>query len=128
MSSVDSATRAFESAQRARDPARVVAHLSPDFYMHVDGQRLGRDAVVQNIQRDLAAAHQVEPGFQNIEVIVLSAQTAVASFRYHDTVVGAHNVQRRFRGATTLVWARAYRGAAWLIVYAHADHQVDEGS
>jgi ketosteroid isomerase-like protein len=126
VASVDSATRAFESAERARDPARVIAHLSSDFYMHVDGQRLGRAEVAGNIQRDLGAARQVEPGFQKIEVIVQGPQTAVAAFRYHDAVTGADGTVRRFRGATTLVWAR--RGQDWLIVYAHADHQPDESS
>ncbi|MGH7468008.1 MAG: YybH family protein [Longimicrobiales bacterium] len=124
--SVDSATRAFESAQRALDPARVIAHLSPDFYMHVDGQRLSRDVVEENIRRDLGSVRQVEPGFQAIEVIVQSAKTAVASFRYHDSVIGADGALRRLRGATTLVWSR--RGTDWLIVYAHADHHIDQGS
>jgi ketosteroid isomerase-like protein len=123
VASVDSATRAFEAAQRALDAERVVAHLAPEFYMHADGQRIGYDSVVTNIRRDFSQARHVEPGFQAIDVLVLSPRTALASFRYRDSVVAADGALRRFRGATTLAWTR--RGTGWLIVYAHADHEED---
>jgi hypothetical protein len=121
IASVDSATRAFERAQRARDPERVVAHLAPDFYMYADGRRLDHGSVVGNIRRDFAAVRHVEPGFYDLEVAAQAPTAAVASFRFRDSIVGIDGAVRRSHGTTTLAWAR--RGADWLIVYAVADHE-----
>ncbi len=118
--SVDSATRAFEAAERALDAERVIAHLQSDFYMYVDGARSGYDSVVASIRRGLPTFRHFEPGFDNVEVIVLGLDAAVASFTFHDSIVTASGETQRFRGPTTLVWQR--RGAHWRITYADADH------
>jgi ketosteroid isomerase-like protein len=121
--SVDSATRAFEDAERARDPERAIAHLAPEFYMYVDGVRSGYDSVVAGIRRALGTLQRFEPGFEDIEVVVLGRDAAVSTFTFHDAITTADGETQRFRGPTTLVWER--RGANWLIVYADADHYVD---
>jgi ketosteroid isomerase-like protein len=117
---VDSATRAFEAAERARDPERVIAHLAPEFYMYNDGARAGYDAVATNIRRGLPTFWHFEPGFIDIEVIVLGHDAAVTSFTFHDSIVTDTGETLRFRGPTTLVWER--RAGDWRIVYADADH------
>ncbi len=118
--SVDSATRAFEDAQRLLDPRLVVKHLSQDFYMYNDGVRADRDVTVRQIQQTLPSLRYIDPGFEDIEVMVLSPEGAVVSFTFHDSVVDGSGATMRFRGATTLVWER--RGPDWLITYADADH------
>jgi hypothetical protein len=118
--SVDSATRAFESAQRSLDPEAAIVHLAPEFFMYADGRRLGYDSVITNIRRSFHATRQLEPGFRNIEVIVQGADAALASFEFRDSVVDKDGALHLFRGATTLAWART--GSDWLIVYADADH------
>jgi hypothetical protein len=123
IASVDSATRAFEQAQRARAAERVVAHLAADFYMYADGRRLDYASVVGNIRRDFAAVRHVEPGFHDLEVAVQAPGAAVASFRFRDSIVGIDGAVRRAHGTTTLAWAR--RGADWLIMYAVAEHEPD---
>jgi ketosteroid isomerase-like protein len=117
---VDSATRAFEAAERARDAEGVVAHLAPEFYMYVDGVRAGYDSVVAGIRRGLPTYKHFEPGFDDVEVIVLGRDAAVASFTFHDSIVTASGETQRLRGPTTLVWVR--RDGDWRIAYADADH------
>jgi ketosteroid isomerase-like protein len=121
--SVDSATRAFEDAERMRDPERAIAHLAPEFYMYVDGVRSGYDSVVAGIRRTLGTLQKFEPGFEDIEVMVLGRDAAVSTFTFHDVITTAEGDTQRFRGPTTLVWER--RGTDWLIIYADADHYPD---
>lgn len=118
--SVDSATRAFEEAQRSLNPALVIKHLALDFYMYNDGVRVGRDAAVNEIQQTLPSFRYLDPGFEDIEVMVLGHDGAVASFTFHDSIVDGSGATMGFRGATTLVWER--RDVDWLITYADADH------
>ncbi len=118
--SVDSATRAFEDAERARDADRVIAHLGPDFYMYNDGLRTDRAATVESIRSSLGSFRYFEPGFQNLEVRVLGRDAALVSLTFQDSIVDATGQVLRFRGPTTLIWER--RGQDWLITYADADH------
>ncbi len=121
--SVDSATRAFEAAERARDAEGVIAHLAPQFYMYVDGVRSGYDSVVAGIRRTMPSFQHFEPNFGNVEVIVLGRNAAVVSMTFHDSIVAETGDLLRLRGPTTLVWER--RATDWLIVYADADHYPD---
>jgi hypothetical protein len=121
--SVDSATRAFESVQRVLDAEGAIAFLAPDFYMYVDGRRVGYDSVAVSIRRSFRVTRHHEPNFRDIEVIVLGPDAAAASFRFHDSIIVADGALQRFRGATTLVWAR--RAEKWQIVYADADHYAE---
>ena len=120
---VDSATRAFEAAERALDAAAVIAHLDPDFYMYVDGRRLEYESVVENIERTFSGARRYDPGFTNVEVLVQAPDAAFASFEFRDALTDAAGVVQRYRGATTLAWVKC--ADTWQIVYAHADHYPD---
>jgi len=118
--SVDSATRSFEAAERARDGERLVAHLAPDFHMYNDGVRVGYDSTVAMIRGTMETLQSFEPGFADTEVMVLGPDAGAVSFTFHDVVVTAENDTLRAQGPTTLVWVR--RGTDWLIRYADADH------
>jgi len=118
--SVDSATRAFEAAERAQDPARVIAHLAPEFYMYVDGVRSSYDSVAASIRATMTGFRDFEPGFHDVEVIVLGPDAALVSLTFRDSITTADGTTLNFRGPTTLLWQR--RGDDWLIVYADADH------
>ena len=61
-----------------------------------------------------------EPGFADLEVMVLGPDAAAVSFTFHDVIVTAENDTLLSQGPTTLVWVR--RGADWLIRFADADH------
>jgi len=118
--SVDSATRSFEQAQRARDPERVIAHLAPDFYMYGDGVRSDYAAVVAAMRRSFPTTRHVEPGFTDVQVKVLGRDAAVVSLRFRDSIMTASGDVLQWRGATTLVWER--RRGEWRLTYADADH------
>lgn len=118
--SVDSATRAFEAAERARDPEAVIAHLAPEFYMYGDGVRMEYADVVEGIRSTIGTLRHFEPGWEDLEVIVLGRNGAVATFTFHDSIVEGSGEILQARGPTTLVWER--RGDRWWITYADADH------
>jgi ketosteroid isomerase-like protein len=119
-SSVDSATRAFEDAERDLDAGRVVAHIAPDFYMYNDGVRVGYEPTVQMIRQNFMTLQHMEPGFANIEIRVLGRDAALATFTFRDSIVDGTGASFSFRGPTSLIWER--RGTDWLITYADADH------
>ncbi len=117
---VDSATRAFQDAERARDAEHTIAHLAPDFSMYNDGVRTSYDAVVESIRATMGTFQHFEPQWSDLIVRVLGANAAVVSFTFRDSIVTESGDILRFTGPTTLVWER--RGTHWLIVFADADH------
>ncbi len=117
---VDSATRAFQAAERARDPERTIAHLAPDFSMYNDGVRTSYDAVVESIRATMGTLQHFEPQWSDLIVRVLGPNAAVVSFTFRDSIVTESGDMLRFTGPTTLVWER--HGTDWLIVFADADH------
>ena len=118
---VDSAVREFESAQRARSAERAIALLAPDFVMYTDGVKQGRDSIAASIRQSFATLQHLEPGFTDIEVRPMSERSALAWFRFRDSVVAADGATMRFTGATTLLWE--LRGGQWQMTYGHADHR-----
>ncbi len=117
---VDSATRAFADAERARDAERVVAHLADDFYMYNDGVRRTYDDVVGDIRQTMGTLRHFEPAWRDVAVRALGSNAALVSFTFRDSIVTGAGETIRLWGPTTLIWER--RGADWLIVYADADH------
>lgn len=117
--SVDSVTRAFEQAERDRDPERVLTFIAPDFYMYVDGVRADYETTVPGI-RGIASFLHFEPGWENVEVRVLGPEAALVSFAFRDSIITESGELLLARGATTLIWER--RDGEWRVVYADADH------
>ncbi len=116
----DSATRAFEAAERAQDAEAIIGHLAPDFYMYNDGVRVPYDSVVASIRRTMGSFRSFEPRFDKLEVRVLGPDAVLATFIFRDSIVTRDGDLLRFTGPTTLVWER--RDSGWRIVYADADH------
>ncbi len=117
---VDSATRSFQEAERARDAERTVAHLAPDFYMYVDGVRTTYAESVEMISQSMPTLSAFEPTWDDLEVRVLGRNAAVVSFVFRDSLVAMNGDITVMTGPTTLVWER--RGDDWLVVYGDADH------
>ena len=118
--SVDSATRALQTAERARDAERTIAHLAPDFYMYNDGVRSDYDSVVTSIRGTMGTFQHFEPQWRDLEVKVLGPNAALITFVFRDSIVLATGEIVHSTGPTTLVWER--RGVDWLIIFADADH------
>jgi len=123
IASVDSATRSFAAAERARDAEAALAHLAPDFYMYVDGVRASYDSVAAQIRRTLPSLASFETEWSDIEVRPLGPDHALVTFTFRDVIRDSAGVEARGRGPTTLVWAR--RDSGWRIIYADADHYAD---
>jgi len=117
---VDSATRAFEAAERTRDAEAAVAHLAPDFTIFVDGSRIDYEASAAGMRATLPTLRHFEPGWVDLRVRALSPTLAISSFTFNDSIVAEDGTLTRATGPTTLVWER--RGEDWLIVYGDADH------
>ncbi|MCK5438604.1 MAG: nuclear transport factor 2 family protein [Gemmatimonadetes bacterium] len=119
VATVDSLTRAFEQAERDRQPGRVLSFLSPDFYMYADGVRANYGEVVTGIH-EISTFQHFEPGWENLEVRALGPDAALASFTFRDSIVTGSGDVLLAGGATTLIWER--RDGGWRVVYADADH------
>ena len=117
---IDSATRAFEAAERARDAEAVLAHMAPEFTMLVDGVRSGYDDVVAQTRATMPTLRVFDGEWTDLAVRALGPDAGVASFRFRDFIVTAEGDTLELQGPTTLVWER--RGDGWLITYADADH------
>lgn len=121
ISSVDTALRSFESAQRELNADAAIALLSPEFFMYSDGERQGYDSIARNIRQTFETFEYLEPGFRDINIRPLSKTMAITSFRFQDSLVVRGGGMMRFKGATTLLWE--YRDGRWLMTYGHADHR-----
>jgi ketosteroid isomerase-like protein len=119
VATVDSLTRAFEQAERDRQPGRVLSFIAPDFYMYADGVRANYGEVVTGIH-DISTFQHFEPGWEDLEVRALGPDAALASFTFRDSIVTASGEVLLAGGATTLIWER--RDGGWRVVYADADH------
>lgn len=119
VATVDSLTRAFEQAERDRQPGRVLSFLAPDFYMYADGVRANYGEVVTGIG-DISTFQHFEPGWEDLEVRVLGPDAALVSFTFRDSIIAASGDVLLAGGATTLIWARL--DDKWRVVYADADH------
>ena len=117
---VTAATRAFEEAEKALDVGSLLVHLSTDFYMYQDGQRVEYPAIVEQIQTTLPTLQRFDTEFRDVQVHVLGPRGALVSLEFRDAVTDATGATTRQRGATTFGWRR--EGDAWRMVYAHADH------
>jgi hypothetical protein len=126
---VDSATRAFQEAERSLDPERIVAYLSPEFYMYSDGVRQDYETTVSQIRTNMPSFQHFEPVWTDVEVTVLGSNGALVSLLFRDSIVDGAGNLIQMRGPTTLGWRRI--DGDWRIVYADADHyplMPDEGS
>ena len=117
---VDSATKAFADAERARDPDLVLAHIAPEFYMYVDGNRVGYDSVASQIRQTFPSLSSFETTWTDVEVRALGMRHALATFRFRDRLIDSAGSATSFVGPTTLIWER--RGENWVIIYADSDH------
>ena len=120
---VERAMASFENAERSLDARALVTHFSDsgDFYMHNDGQRLGRDAIVAGVTQAFPTLRSLEGGFSRVEIHVLGPDAALATALFQETMTTQDGTVIQQRGAATWLWRQ--RGGKWKIVYGHVDHQ-----
>lgn len=112
--------RAFQAAERERDPDRLLTFLAEDFSMFQDGQRVDRATTEQQMRSTLPTLARFEPSFEDIQVLVLAPDAVVTSLTFRDAITLADGTVQRSHGPSTMVWRK--RAGEWLMVFADSDH------
>ena len=122
--SVEAAMRSFETAERALDAERLIAHFAdvPDFHMYNDGQRLNYGTMAAGVRAAFPTLRSIEGGFTDIRVLVLAADAALVTARFQETITDATGAEIRQQGTASWLWRKL--AADWRIVYGHVDHQL----
>jgi ketosteroid isomerase-like protein len=126
-SAVRSAMASFERAQRARDGEALLAHFAavPEFHLYNDGRRLAFDDMAAGVRAIFPTLRAIEGGFEDVQVIVLAADAALATARFRESVTDATGATNRAQGAATWLWRLS--DGEWRIAYGQVDHYPDEG-
>ena len=66
--------------------------------------RFEYDAVVEAMRGFLGTLQHFEPGWENVEVLVLGPRAALSTFTFRDSIVTAEGEIQMAHGPTTLVW------------------------
>jgi uncharacterized protein (TIGR02246 family) len=121
-SAVERRMLSFEHAERSLDADALVKHFSDagDFYMHNDGQRMSRDAIVAGVSKAFPTLRSLEGGFSELQIHVLAADAALATALFEETITTGDGAVVRQRGAATWLWRE--RNGEWKIAYGHVDH------
>ncbi len=114
---------AFADAERRIDVEAVVSFVAPGFYMYGDGVRSEHDEVVAQMRAGLPTLQRFETTWSDIEVNVLSHDTAFTTMTFQDAITDGGGVTTRMRGPSTMVWRRI--DGEWLITFVDADHYPD---
>jgi uncharacterized protein (TIGR02246 family) len=119
---VERGMASFEDAERSLNAHALVRHFSEagDFYMHNDGQRLSREAIVSGVTEAFAALRSLQGGFSDVVIHVLAPDAALATALFQETITTQDGSTLRQRGAATWLWRE--RAGEWTIAYGHVDH------
>ncbi len=118
---------AFHAADTARDAEAVIGLLWPEYEMLVDGQRTTFDEVAAGSRAFMADLARFHTTWTDLRVLPLSAELAVSSFLFRDSIVSSAGEVIQSRGPTTFVWQR--RNGAWRVRFGDADHYpIPQGS
>jgi uncharacterized protein (TIGR02246 family) len=124
-SAVERAMASFEEAERTLNAAALVECFSDtgDFYMHNDGQRLSREAIVAGVTQAFPTLRSLEGGFSGIEIHVLAPDAALVTALFQEKITTLDGTVVQQRGAATWLWRQ--RAGEWTIAYGHVDHYPD---
>ena len=120
--------RSFESAERSRDPERLLAHYAsvPDFLIYHDGRRGTYDAMAAGVRGGLPALWSLEVTYGDLQVSLLSAESALVSATFRrEMVVESTGAASLSEGAVSWLWRNI--DGQWLIVFGHISHPLGVG-
>jgi len=78
------------------------------------------------IRKTFPTLRSIEGGFDDLSVIVLAPDAALAAGTFRESTTDASGNTTRVRGAASWLWRQI--NGRWLIVYGQADHYPDAGS
>lgn len=117
---VEALVWSFHAADTARNAEAVIGLLWPDYEMLADGQRLSFEEVAEGSRQFMAGLRSFHTVWSELEVLPLSADLAISSFIFRDSILTADGHLIRSRGPTTFLWER--RAGVWRIRFGDADH------
>jgi ketosteroid isomerase-like protein len=122
------AMRSFETAERSRDAEALIGHFAsvPTFHVYNDGRRVTYEAMVAGLRSTFPDLRSIGCDFEDIHVIVLASDAALATAHFRETVTDAQGKTARVRGAASWLWQRL--DGQWRITYGQADHYPDDGA
>jgi ketosteroid isomerase-like protein len=128
VAAVEARMRSFEAAERDRDAERAIAHFAavPDFHVYNDGRLVTYEQVAAAVRGGFSRVRSIETPFDNLRVLVLSAEHALISATFRRTITDGAGAVRRSQGAATWLWRNI--DGQWLIAYGQLDHRPDEGT
>jgi ketosteroid isomerase-like protein len=82
------AMRSFETAERSRDAEALIGHFAsvPTFHVYNDGRRVTYEAMVAGLRSTFPDLRSIEGDFEDIHVIVLASDAALATAHFRETV------------------------------------------
>lgn len=89
--------------------------------MFADGTRLSYAEAAAGAREFMATLALFHTEWTDLRVTPLGRRTAVAGFRFRDSLVARTGVVTRTQGTTSFVWQR--RGTEWRVLYADANHR-----
>jgi ketosteroid isomerase-like protein len=119
---IETRMRSFEAAERALDADRLIAHFAgpTSGYMYNDGQKLTFEAMALEIRGSFRRLRAIDGGFEDVDVVVLATDAALATARFQSTVTSVSGSETKQHGAATWLW-RLLAGE-WKITYGQIDH------
>jgi hypothetical protein len=114
--------RSFEAAERTLDTEKLLGHFSTrhDFYMYNDGQRVTYEVMSAGVRTAFPSLRAIEGGFENLHILVLAPDAALATARFRETVTNSSGKQTVQHGAASWLWRN--EEGEWRIAYGHVDH------
>ena len=120
--SVQQRMRSFEAAERALDAEKLLGHFSTrrDFYMYNHGQRVTYEVMSAGVRAAFPTLRAIEGGFENLEILPLAPDAALATAGFRETVTDSSGNQTVQYGAASWLWRN--EEGEWRIAYGQVDH------
>lgn len=117
---VAAAVWAFHAADTSRNAQAVINLLWPEYTMLADGHRIQYSDVVAGSPEFMASLSVFHTEWTDLDIIPISANAALCSFVFQDSLVGTNGEITKKRGPTSMLWEK--RKGVWRLRYGDADH------
>ena len=104
------------------DPDSITAFYAddPEFRIYLDGQRVTRAELVDQVAQMPSQLRSLEAAWEDIEVTPLGRDAALGASRFQRTVVDLAGDTLRDWGTATWVWVR--QSDRWRLIHGHGVH------
>jgi len=111
---------AFHTADTSMNAEAMIDLLWPEYTMLADGKRISYDDVSQGSAQFMSNLTLFHTEWTDLEIIPVSADAALSSFIFKDSIINKSGELTRQQGPNTFLWQR--RNGEWKLLYGDADH------